>query len=201
MSVFPIGFDPDVWVRVPTDWQNEAWPDAAVWAAWVAEELTRARENAAHWNEVLREEAARIAGFPADRISARFWYFPIDGEPRGWVDVFVQRRDADGTDAVDLLPDAGATLIEPAIDLVDDEGFTSAARRLTLVPLGESSLGAGRSGILSKAEWTAVAGDWIVYLVSFDTDPRRLTARLLDIETLLGGINPEVLAALPEAAS
>jgi hypothetical protein len=199
MSTFPILFDPDRWVRVPTDWADEQWPDAAAWAEWVADELTHDRESAVAYVGALRDAAMAIASFPNEHVSARFWFYPIDGDPSGWVDVFVQRRDVDHADAALLLPTVGATVIEPAMLELEDVAFESAVRRLTLAPIGEDQLGAGRSGILAKAEWAAIAGEWAVYLVSVDDDPRTLTRRLADIDRLLGGIDPSALAALQEA--
>lgn len=201
MSVFPIMFDPDRWVRVPVDWTDEQWPDAAAWADWVADELTRDRESAAQWAPLVREEAAGIAGFPSEHVSARFWHFPIDGAPAGWVDVFAQLRPSDGTDATGLLPDIGPTLIEPAVLEFEETAFESAVRRLSLVPLGEDVLGPDQTGMLAKGEWSAVAGDWAIYLVSIDADPRRLTSRLGDIDQLLAGIDPSALMSLPETSA
>ncbi|WP_156891477.1 hypothetical protein [Agromyces subbeticus] len=200
MSMFPIIFDPDRWVRVPTDWADEQWSDAAEWAEWVADELTHDRASAAAYVGALRDQATAIATFPNEHVSARFWFFPIDGDPSGWVDVFVQRRDIDGADAASLLPPVGVTLIEPAVLELEDVAFESAVRRLTLSPIDEQP-GEVPPGILAKGEWSAVTGEWAVYLVSIDGDPRVLTRRLADIDRLLGGIEPAVLAALPEASA
>lgn len=199
MSVFPIGFDSDRWVRVPTDWAGEPWSGAEEWAEWIAAELTDGRPDSARWRPVLQHEAATIAAIPAEHVSARFWFFPIDGDPRGWVDLYAQLRDGDEADASALLPELAGTLIDPATDVLEYPGFSSAVRRLALLPLGEAALGEGRSGILAQAEWSAVAGDWVLYLISIDSDPRELTLRLDDIDTLLAGVDPSTLAELPEA--
>ena len=82
---------------------------------------------------------------------------------------------------------------------LDDTAFDAAVRRMSLVPLGEAVLGAGRSGLLAKGEWLAVAGDWVVLLVSADADARALTRRLGDIDRLLAGIDPAALAMLGAA--
>ena len=100
-STFPILFDPDRWVRVPIDYADEQWPDAAAWAEWVADELTRDREHAAATRPAVHDEALAVAGFPAEHVGARFWFFPVDGEPDGWVDVYLQFRPADGAAPAD----------------------------------------------------------------------------------------------------
>lgn len=196
MNTFPILFDPDRWVRVPTDWADEQWADAAEWAAWVADELTHDREHAAATRPAVHEEALAVAGFPREHVAARFWLFPIDGEPNGWVDVFVQFRRADGTDAAELLPVLTDALIEPAILELEETAFERALRRLSLVPLGEPALGAGRAGVFAKGEWLATAGDWVVYLFSGDADARALTRRLDEVDRLLAGVDPAALGAI-----
>ena len=196
MSTFPILFDPDRWVRVPTDWADEQWPDAAAWADWVADELTRDREQAAAVRPAVHDEALAIASFPSEHVGARFWSFPVDGEPNGWADVLVQFRRADGTDAAELLPPAAVTVVEPVLTDLEGTAFDRALRRLSLVPLGEAALGVGREGVLAKGEWLAVAGDWVVYVLSTDADARALTRRLGDIDRLLAGVDPAALAAL-----
>lgn len=204
-GTFPILFDPDRWVRVPTEYADEQWPDAAAWAEWVADELTRDREHAAATRPAVHEEALAIAGFPAEHVGARFWFFPVDGEPDGWVDVYLQFRPSDRAApaalaaVVQLLPPLSDTVIEPAVTELDGTAFDSAVRRMSLVPLGESVLGAGRSGLLAKGEWLAVTGDWVVLLVSADADARALTRRLGDIDRLLAGIDPAALAMLGAA--
>lgn len=197
MSTFPILFDPDRWVRVPTDWSTEEqWPDAAAWAEWVADELTRGREQAAAVRPAVHEEALAVASFPSEHVGARFWCFPADGEPNGWADVFVQYRLADVADPAELLPPVGETVVEPVLLDLHDTAFDRVVRRLSLVPLGEAELGVGESGVLAKGEWLAVAGDWVVYVRSADADPRALTRRLGDLDRLLAGIDPAALAAL-----
>ena len=135
----------------PTDYADEQWPDAAAWAEWVADELTRDREHAAATRPTVHDEALAIAGFPAaEHVGARFWFFPVDGEPDGWVDVYLQFRPAGGAvpaapaAAAELLPPLPDTVIEPAVTELDDTAFDAAVRRMSLVPLGESVLGAGR---------------------------------------------------------
>lgn len=195
-ETFPILFDPDRWVRVPTDWSHEQWPDAAAWADWVSDELTRDRDSAAALRLAVHEEALALATFPSEHVGARFWLFPVDGQPNGWVDVFVQFRPADGSDAAGLLPPIPDALIEPALVELEATAFDRALRRLSLVPLGESALGAGHSGIFAKGEWLAVAGDWVVYLFSGDADARALTQRLDDIDRLLAGVDPAAIVAV-----
>lgn len=202
MTTFPILFDPDRWVRVPTDWSaEEQWPDAAAWADWVADELTRGREQAAAVRPAVHEAALAVAGVPSEHVGARFWSYPTDGEPNGWADVFVQYRQADGVDAAELLPPVGATVVDPVLLDLDDTAFDAAVRRLSLVPLGAAELGAGESGVLAKGEWLAIAGDWVVYVRSADADPRALTRRLGDIDRLLAGVDPAALAAVGEGGA
>ncbi|KQM84312.1 hypothetical protein [Agromyces sp. Leaf222] len=196
-QTFPISFDSDRWVRVPVAFADEQWASGDEWAEWIADELTQGRESAAEFRDPLRDQAAAIAAFPTEHVGARFWFFPIDGDPAGWVDVYVQRRDHDGSDAAALLPDAGATLIEPAVDALAVASFDDAVRRLTLSPIAadDDAGPEARPGILAKGEWVAVSGDWAVYLVSVDDDPRRLTFRLDDIDALFAGIDPRGVAA------
>lgn len=196
MNTFPILFDPDRWVRVPTRWADEQWSDAAEWAAWVADESTRDREHAAATRPAVHEEALAVASFPSEHVAARFWLFPVDGEPNGWVDVFVQFRPADDTDAAELLPFLPDVLIEPAVLELEDTAFDRALRRLSLVALGEPALGAGRAGVYAKGEWLATSGDWVVYLFSGDADARALTRRLDDVDRLLAGVDPAALGAI-----
>lgn len=196
-QTFPISFDSDRWVRVPVAFADEQWATGDEWAEWIADELTLGRESAAEFRDPLRDQAAAIAAFPTEHVSARFWFFPVDGDPAGWVDVYVQQRDDDGADAAALLPDAGRTLIEPAVDALAVPSFDDAVRRLTLAPIGA---GSEAPGILAKGEWAAVSGDWAVYLVSVDDDPRRLTLRLDDIDALFAGIDPHGVAAVPGGA-
>lgn len=197
MSTFPILFDPDRWVRVPTDWASETqWPDAEAWAQWIADELTRDREHGTAIRPAVQEEALAVAAFPSEHVAARFWCFPVDGEPNGWADVHVQYRAHDGTDAAELLPPVGETVVEPVLTALEDTAFERAVRRLSLVPLGEAELGAGGSGVLAKGEWLAMGGDWVVYVRSVDADARALTRRLADIDRLLAGVDPAALAAL-----
>lgn len=197
MSTFPILFDPDRWIRVPTDWASETqWPDAEAWAHWIADELTREREHGAAIRPAVQEEALAVAAFPSEHVAARFWCFPVDGEPNGWADVHVQYRVHDGTDVAELLPPAGETVVEPVLVELEDTAFERAVRRLSLVPLGEAELGAGGSGVLAKGEWLSTGGDWVVYVRSVDADARALTRRLADIDRLLSGVDPAALAGV-----
>jgi len=201
-QTFPISFDSDRWVRVPVAFAGEQWASGDEWAEWIADELTQGRESAAEFRDPLRDQAAAIAAFPTEHVSARFWFFPVDGDPAGWVDVYVQLRDRDGADASALLPEVGRTLIEPAIEALAVPSFDDALRRLTLAPIGagDDDDPESRPGILAKGEWVAVSGDWAVYLVSVDDDPRRLTLRLDDIDALFAGIDPRDVAAVPGGA-
>ncbi|UOQ91049.1 hypothetical protein MUN74_09220 [Agromyces endophyticus] len=200
MNVFPIVFDPDRWIRVPVDWTDEQWPDAESWASWVADEVTRDRGTADDLIAAIRDQAVAVATFPTEHVGARFWYFPVDSDPRGWLDLYVQRRDPDGTTARELLPGLDRTLIDPVVDELEGEVFDDFARRLSLVPLGERQLGEGHSGILAKAEWLAITGGWVVYGISVDDDPRWLTQRLADGDRLVAGMDQAALAALAGGA-
>ncbi|MFF2369850.1 hypothetical protein [Agromyces sp. NPDC058110] len=195
-TAFPISFDPDRWIRVPVAFADEQWADGAEWAEWIADEVTQGRESAEDFRDPIRDQAAAIAAFPTEHVSARFWWFPVDGDPAGWVDVYVQQREHDGTDAASLLPDAGRTLIEPALEPFTGP-FDDAVRRLSLAPVAPAADAGAEAGpgVLAKAEWVGIAGEWAVYLVSVDEDPRVLTRRLDDIDALFAGIDPRSATA------
>ncbi|SFR84993.1 hypothetical protein SAMN05428970_3095 [Agromyces sp. CF514] len=196
-NAFPISFDAERWIRVPVAFADEQWASGAEWAEWIADEVTQGRESAAGFRDPIRDQAAAIAAFPTEHVSARFWWFPVDGDPAGWVDVYVQQRDHDGAAAASLLPDAGRTLIEPAVEPLTGP-FDDAVRRLSLAPVAPAvdAEPDARPGVLAKGEWAAVVDDWAVYLVSIDEDPRVLTRRLDDIDALLSGIDPRAAAAM-----
>ncbi|WP_169580734.1 MULTISPECIES: hypothetical protein [Microbacterium] len=186
-----IPYDPDAWIHVPLDYEGTPWENAEEWAAWIAENATRGREGGPDLAQAVRAEASEIARFPAAHVTARFWHYPIDGDPTGMADLFVQERQDDGSPAEDLLPEPGFTLVDPVIDVIDAPGFGSAVRRLTL----NAVLAAEDADpvMFPKAEWLGVTGRWVAYVVSGDHDVVQLRARLDDADALF--------AALPAAIS
>src|SRR5690606_12519369 len=94
---------------------------------------TRGRPDAKLITPVVRAAAREVALFPAAHVWGRFWHYPIDGVPTGFVDVYIESRTPDGTSAQDLLPDSGFTAVPPVVDELDVPGFGSAVRRRSLV--------------------------------------------------------------------
>ncbi|KRC60820.1 hypothetical protein ASE14_07565 [Agromyces sp. Root81] len=203
MTIVQIPYDTERWIRVPVEWSREPWDGPAEWAEWLADETTRARDGAEPYVEAIRDHALAIAGYSSEDVSARFWYFPIDGDPAGWVDVFMQQHGHDGAVAAEMLPELERAVIEPAVDALEVTDFDSAVRRLSLLPFtGSDSGGADGTatpGIMAKGEWLAVSGEWLVYLVTIDADPRALSQRLGDTDRLIGGLDPAVLSGQREA--
>ncbi|WP_127474081.1 hypothetical protein [Microbacterium sulfonylureivorans] len=182
-----VPYDPDAWIHVPLDYDGTPWADAAEWAQWVAESATRGREGGAEIAEAIRAEALETARFPAAHVTARFWHYPVDGDPTGMIDLFVQQRDADGTAAADLLPEPGFTLVDPVVEPLAAPGFTSAVRRLTLnaVLPGEEA----EPVLFPQAEWLGISGTWVAYAVSGDHDVAQLRARLDDGDALFAALD------------
>lgn len=182
-----VPYDPDAWIHVPLDYLDTPWADAAEWADWVADNATRGREGGAEILDAVRAEALATARFPAAHVAARFWHYPIDGDPTGMLDLFVQQRDADGTSAADLLPDPGFTLVDPVVESIEAPGFSTAVRRLTLnavLPDEEAE-----PVLFPKAEWLGISGEWVAYAVSGDHDVTQLRARLDDGDALFAALD------------
>lgn len=204
MKRFAISFDTDVWVRVPVDFSGEQWSDSAEWAEWVADAATRDREADTEMHEALRAGAQAIADFSTQRVSARFWHYPVAGEPGGWVDFYVQRVSPTTADAEALLPPSTAAIEPMIVPLVDTE-FESAVRRLGLIAVSADAnddsgiVGTAGAAMIGIGEWSAVAGEWAVRLVAGDSDVAALGERVGDIDRLLAGIDPAELAALAVA--
>ena len=203
MTVVQIPYDTELWIRVPLEWSREPWDGPAEWSEWLAEEATRARDGAEPYVEAIRAHALAIAGYPSEDVAARFWHFPIDGDPAGWVDVFLQRHGLDRAVAAEMLPELDRAVIEPAVETFGVTDFDSAVRRLSLLPFdgSDSSQDEGMEtpGIMAKGEWLAVSGEWLVYLVTIDADPRGLTQRLGDTDRLIAGLDPAVMTQEADA--
>jgi hypothetical protein len=60
-----VEYDADLWIRVPLDYVDTRWADAAQWAEWIAGEATRGRPDAETIAPVVRSEAdAEPAAMP-----------------------------------------------------------------------------------------------------------------------------------------
>ena len=77
------------------------------------------REHAAATRPAVHDEALAVAGFPAEHVGARFWFFPVDGEPGQRpgrrVPAVPSSRCAAPAAAVELLPPLSETVIELAV--------------------------------------------------------------------------------------
>ncbi|QKJ20693.1 hypothetical protein [Microbacterium hominis] len=185
---FHSSYDPDRWIPVPLDYVGTPWADAQAWAAWIAQEASAGRDDAAELLPAIAHEAQTIALFPAAHVSFRFWHYPVDGEPTGFVDVYVQERDPDTTAPADLLPEPGFTAVDPVVEELDIATFPGAVRRLTLnVVLRDEE---SEPVLFPKAEWLGVRGRWVAYAVSGDHDVARLRERLDDIDALFASLDP-----------
>lgn len=182
-----IPYDTDAWIHVPLDYEGTRWRDAEEWAEWIAEAATRGREGGAEIAAAVRAEALETARFPAAHVTARFWHFPVDGHPSGMLDVFVQQRVPDGSQAVDLLPEPGFTLVDPVVEPIATDGFDTAVRRLTLNAVLPSD--DAEPALLPKAEWLGIAGQWVAYVVTADHDVAQLRARLDDGDALFTALD------------
>ena len=165
-----VAYDADRFIHVPLDYLDTPWADAGEWARWLA------------------EEALATALFPAEHVSLRFWHYPSDGVPTGFVDVYVQARDDDGTMPEQLLPEPGFTAVPPVVEPVAAPAMPGAVRRLSLgaalpAPDAEPLL-------VPKAEWIGAASGHVVYAVSSDFDVAVLESRLADVDALFAAIDP-----------
>lgn len=181
MNEFNVDYNPDVWIRVPLDYIDTRWQDARGWAEWLADTATAGHPKAASMRDEIRDTALSIALFPAAHVWGRFWYFPIDGDPSGFVDVFVQRRAPDGTRAEDLLPELSRVALTPVVDTLEVDGFASAARRRTLVMVERED---GGVAAMPRVEWLGVGERWVCYAVTEDSSPERSNAREPHIDFL-----------------
>lgn len=183
MTKVEVGYDTDTWIRVPLDYTESRWRDAAEWAEWLAASATDGRADAETTAPLLRASALEVALFPAPHVWARFWYYPVDAVPSGFVDVYIQRRDPDGTPAEQLLPDPGFTALEPVVEHVDVPGYTSAARRHSLVLVLRSEEDE-EPAVLPRLEWLGTTDEWVCYLVTNDHDPAAIGERADAVEAL-----------------
>lgn len=177
----PLTYDPDRWIVVPLAFEGTAWSDAEEWSCWLAEEATRGRPDRELMRRAVRQEALTLARVPSDDVVARFWHYPVDDAPTGFADLFVHIGAGDGVSAADLLPEPGATAVPPVIDSVDLPGTRSAVRRLSL---GIGHVADRPEAVTPKAEWIAVQGEVVWYLVSVDFDVAPLHRRLADADLL-----------------
>lgn len=183
MTELEVAYDSDRWIRVPLDYTDTPWSDAAGWADWLADSATAGRPDAETVAPLVRSGALEVALFPAAHVWARFWHYPVNGVPTGFADVYVQRRDPDGTPAQDLLPDAGFTALDPVVEALEIDGYVSAARRHSL-PLVLRSEDDEEPAVLPRLEWLGVTDEWVGYLVTNDSDPAAISEREGDVETL-----------------
>lgn len=183
-----VAYDADRFIHVPLDYLDTPWADAGEWADWLAEEAMRGRRDADELRAAVAEEALATALFPAEHVSLRFWHYPSDGVPTGFVDVYVQARDDDGTMPEQLLPEPGFTAVPPVVEPVAAPAMPGAVRRLSLgaalpAPDAEPLL-------VPKAEWIGAASGHVVYAVSSDFDVAVLESRLADVDALFAAIDP-----------
>lgn len=167
-----------VWVPVPVEFRGRPWASAEEWAEWFAEAASRGREGAEQLREAVLEQCLLIAGHSAKGLAARYWHYPVDGAPSGFVDVRLAPGPPDERDAAQLLPDPGETALMPVVTGFEAAVFSSAARRLTMRAVVPE--GADRPGTLATAEWIGVTADTVCYATSFDADVESLSARLDD---------------------
>ena len=201
MSDYFAGEGADVWVPVPVVFGEEEWASGREWAEWFAEAATRGREDADSLRDSVLEQALLISGYPAEGLAGRYWHYPVDGVPSGFVDVRVASRGAGEGEASRLLPDAGETALMPVEQTLDVPPFSSAVRRLTLrdVTVGSddgtgAAPGEDRPGTLAFGEWLGVTADAVCYLTSFDTDVESLTHRLEDTQRLFAAFGDVLVA-------
>lgn len=188
-----VAYDADRWIHIPLDYVDTPWADAGEWSGWLADEATRGRPDADALRDAVAAEALAIALFPAAHVSLRFWHYPSDGAPTGFMDVFVQARDDDGTAPADLLPDPGFTVVPPVVEPVEAEAMPTAVRRLSIQATLPSP--DAEPVIVPKAEWIGAADGWVVYAVSTDFDVNQLESRLADADALFAAVDPAEAAA------
>lgn len=188
-----VAYDSDRWIHVPLDYLGTPWADAGEWAGWLADEATHGRRDADALRAAVAEEALATALFPAEHVSLRFWHYPSDGVPTGFVDIYVQARDDDGIDPAELLPEPGFTAVPPVVEPVAAPRLRAAVRRLSI----EATLPSPDAEPLlaPKGEWIGVAAGWVVYAVSTDFDVVPLESRLADIDALFAAIDPSEVGA------
>lgn len=183
----PITVDPGRWIRVPLDFAEERWEDAAAWAVWVS---AAAVPDDAERREGIRALALAIAELDSSRATARYWHFPDDGEPGMALDVHLAVDDGAG-----LLPEpADRVVVEPLETAVEVPGFSRAARRRSLVPAGDST--DGDAPVLALVEWAAAVDGIVVGMMATDTDPARLHRLIVDGDALLAGLDGRALARM-----
>lgn len=181
----PIVVDASRWIRVPLQFEDERWPDADAWAGWVAAEaLPRAPEKRPRVAAI----ALAIARLPAAGVNARYWHYPETGEPGPAVDIAVSRPDEPRL----LLPASPRVIVEPLERSMDLPGFAEAARRRSLVAVGDEPEGSA----LAVVEWAAAVDGIVVDMMAVDTDPARLSRLVDDADVLLAGIDGRALAPM-----
>jgi hypothetical protein len=188
-----VAYDADRWIHVPLDYLDTPWSDAGEWAGWLADEATRGRPDADALRAAVAEEAFATAVFPAEHVSLRFWHYPSDGAPTGFVDIYVQAREDDGASAEELLPEPGFTVVPPVVEPVAAPAMPTAVRRLSI----EATLPSPDSEplLVPKGEWIGAGAGWVVYAVSTDFDVTPLESRLADIDALFAAIDPAKVGA------
>lgn len=192
MSRIEVDYDTDVWIRVPLDYIGTQWADAHEWAVWLADTATAGRANADDVRDGIRDTALSIALFPAAHVWGRFWYFPIVGDPAGFVDVFVQERTFDATPAADLLPELGEVALTPVVDELTVAGFATAVRRRSLVVIPRDD---EDPAALARVEWLGVAEQWVCYAVTEDASLERSNEREPHIDFLFHSFGAAALDA------
>ncbi|WP_404431227.1 hypothetical protein LG299_13840 [Microbacterium lacus] len=185
-------FDPEKWIPIPLDYLDTEWANAGEWAASIAEEASRGRPGERELAAAIEEHALSIALHPAEHVGARFWHFPTEGVPTGFVDVYVEARADDGIDPADLLPEVGFTVLEPVVEQVVGDFFPRAVRRLTVNAVLTSD--DAEPTLMPKAEWLGIREGWVGYLVSLDHDTNALSSRIEDIDELFRTLDPERLS-------
>lgn len=188
MTQVEIGYDTDRWVLVPLDYADTQWENAQEWADWLATAATTGRDDAQTVAPLVYSSALEVALFPAAHVWKRFWHYPIDGVPTGFVDVYVQQRVDDGASAEDLLPETGFTAVTPNVERLDVPGYASAVRRHSLVLVLRSE-DDEQPAVMPRIEWLGVTTEWVSYLVTNDHDPAAANERAADVEALFEAIS------------
>lgn len=196
MNEIDVDFDPDLWIRVPLDYADTRWGDASEWAAWLAETATAGHPTAAAMRDEIRDTALSIALYPAAHVWGRFWFYPIDGDPSGFVDFYVQQRVADGTPAEELLPELEPVALTPVVDPLVVEGFTSAVRRRTLVMVPRDD---SEPAAMPQVEWLGISEQWVCYAATKDVSPERSNQREPHIDFLFHSFGAAALDATWES--
>ncbi|MCY7379364.1 MAG: hypothetical protein LH467_08530 [Gemmatimonadaceae bacterium] len=187
MMQAPIVVDPSRWIRVPVDFAGERWDDAGAWADWVAHAAVPGDEQR---RGSIRAIALAIAELDPHDAVVRYWHFPDDGEPGPALDVTLAV-----TESGALLPEPPESLVvEPLEESIDVPGFERAARRRSLVPVGNS--GTDTAPVLALVEWAASVDGIVVGMTAADTDPARLSRLVVDGDALLAGLDGRALARM-----